>query len=166
MSFLDQLTTGQKTALAVGIPVVAGAVIVSTLRRPADPEPAAEAAPPAGTIDGYDMPTTDAIGTGTLAGWAELFTDGLTGMSTRIDQLETAQANNPKPLPKYTVLQTYARQGESANDVAIRLRAAGAKTADGRPLTASYLIAFNQIRSNGRPVSASALLWPGMLIRY
>jgi hypothetical protein len=167
MSFLDSLTPAQRTALAVGIPVVGGAVIISTMRKPAEPEPAPdEAAPPAGTIPGYDMPSTDAIGTGTIAQLTTMFTDAYEGMSERIGQLETSQANAPKPLPKLTVLSTVAKPGETANDVAIRLRAGGAKTYDGRALTADWIIRFNQIKVNGRYASPTAKLWPGMPIRY
>jgi hypothetical protein len=164
MSFLDSLTPAQRTALYVGIPVVGGAVIISTMRKPAEPEPVPEAEPPAGTMPGY-MPTTDAIGTGTIAEWANLFTEGYEGLSGRIEDLETKAATTPG-VPKFTVKATYALSGESANDVAIRLRSGGQKTADGRSITADYLIRFNQIRSRGRYVSPSADLWPGMAIRY
>lgn len=165
MSILDQFTPTQRTALLVGVPVVGLAVIVSTRRAPA-PEPVEEASPPTGTIPGY-MPDTAAIGTGELAGWGELWAKALTSQSERITELETRPSSTPAKPPKFTVGLTYVRTGETANAIAIRLRAGGAKTADNRALTGAYLVAFNNLRNaKGRPTSTTARLWTGQNIRY
>lgn len=95
MSVLDQLTPTQRNVALFGIPVVGIAVIVAS-RRPA---PAEEPAPPvadapAGTVDGY-MPDTGVIDTGTLSSWGSQFTEAITGLAGRIDDLEARPTTTP-----------------------------------------------------------------------
>ena len=163
---LEQLTTTQKTALAVGVPVV-GLAVLWNRRNGAPAEaapndtPAEDAAAPAGVIPGY-VASTDAIGTGTLASYFTTLTESIAGLNERTSDLENKPATTPGPRPvPNTVHQTYVLAGETPNAIAIRLRNAGARTAAGQPITAVYLIRFNHWDT-----SATAKRWPGELVSY
>jgi hypothetical protein len=61
----------------------------------------------------------------------------------------------------YTLQWTVVRPGESANAIVVRLRKAGRKTYDGRPLTAAYLLRMNQWSG-----TASQRRWTGTPVKY
>lgn len=152
----ESLTPIQKTALAAGVPLVGLAVLWNNRRGAPVPEAEAPVAePPAGVLPAGQVASTDAIGTGTLAQWSTLLTDSMSGLSTRIADLETKGSTPPPPAPKppaNTVHQTMTKAGETVNAVATRLRAAGQLTADGRPLTAAWLIHTNKLKATGTTV--------------
>ena len=98
MAFLDGLPPSQRTALLIGVPVVAIAAIVTAMRPAPEPAPEPdEALPPEGTIPGAMMPTTDAIGTGTLAEWANQWAEILSGLTGRVTDLEERPQATPPP---------------------------------------------------------------------
>lgn len=151
----ESLTPIQKTALAAGVPLVGLAVLWNNRRGAPEPEPETPTAePPAGVLPAGQVPSTDAIGTGTLAQWSTLLTDSMSGLSTRISDLETKGSTPPATVkqPANTVHSTMTKAGESVNAVATRLRAAGQLTADGRPLTAAWLIHLNKLKATGTTV--------------
>lgn len=70
--------------------------------------------------------------------------------------------SSPPGTVHWTYVQTVAGgKGESANAIAIRLRGAGGRTADGRDITAAYLMRFNQWTG-----STSDPRWPGSRVAY
>lgn len=176
MNFLQNLTPMQRTALYIGVPLVALAVLVSSRRSAAAPEPdpnsTAAADPPAGTLPGYaagtDPGNTGIIDAGSFASYIEDFTGELTNITRRITDLETSPTSTVTKEPPGTIHFYAVAAGDTAASVATKLRAAGAKTADGRAITSDYLIRFNQLRTrpNGPYIASTAKLWPGMSLRY
>lgn len=173
MGVLDRFTPGQRTALMVGVPSVAGLVLIQKLRGgtapAAEPDPAA-AADPTGTITGTYMPSTDAIGTGELSSIVSGITDTLTGLTQAVSDLENKSANTVPPATttttrayRYTTVAAPYGLGENLNQVAVRIRnvLGVTKTVHGQPLTASYLASVNNLA-----VSVTKALPRNTRIRY
>jgi hypothetical protein len=126
----------------------------------------------AGAVDGLaygGIPTTfdmGAIGVDQLMDFEADWATDLADAFDRIRELEERPQNTsyPRP-PANTVQQTFVMtvngKGETPNAIAVRLRKAGQRTADGRDLTASYLIRFNQWKT-----AATAPRWPGEIVNY
>lgn len=100
MNIWNQLSRPQQLLLALGVPLVAIAALVVSRRQQAapEPEPDVTAEPPVGVLPGY-VPTTDAIGTGTLADWTTNFTAALGDLSQQIAELETSPSTTPPATP-------------------------------------------------------------------
>lgn len=89
---LDTMPPAQKMALLVGVPAVAAVVLVQKL-RPA-PEPAAAAPTPVGV-----MPSTDAIGSGQLSEFSNMWNENLANFLDNITQAIQHQEETTTPPP-------------------------------------------------------------------
>lgn len=148
-SFFDQLTPQQKTALAVAVPVVAVAAIISKRGGAA---PAASSGAPSVT---YQAPaaSTDAIGVGQLGAFEDQIAGQLQDLATVIDSLVNGStgSSGPPPANNSTIVLKVAEPnvGESAAQVAARLTGEGRTMTmgnnAGQPPFAAYLLFVNSL---------------------
>lgn len=164
----NRLPPNTKRTLAVGGALLAGFVLLRGRNRdeaPADEPAATDATALAGLPYTYN---NDALGVDDIMEFKSDLVEDYLGLANRLDDLENRpQAPTPtlpKPVP-HTVRNTYVltvgRRGETPNEIAIRLRNAGQKAANGSPLTADYLR-----RMNGWKTAKTAGRWPGENVRY
>lgn len=87
---IDSLPPAQRQVALIGIPIVAALVITRAVRGKSEPVVS-------GTIPG--TASTDAIGSGELAGWMDSWADALFDVQTGLDQLTNASSNTPSTSP-------------------------------------------------------------------
>ena len=135
---------------------IAGVYVLARGRRAPEPVEADGEGVQAGTAPlTFD---TDVIGSGEIMSILGDLNKEVAGLTQAVDAWDQPQGTSA---PAHTVRMTYVLPGETPNAIAIRLRAAGQKTASGKPLTAGYLISFNKIK-----VAPTTKLFPGMTINY
>lgn len=90
MSFLDRFSPGQRQALMIGAPAVAGFVVVTRLLGGRKTPPAA---------GGPGTPSTNAIGVGQLTDFESHVTDQVNVLATLFAQMSAKQTAPPAPKP-------------------------------------------------------------------
>lgn len=101
MGWFDRFSPAQRQALMIGVPAVAGFVIVTRLRRPAA----------TGATGPVAMPSTDAIGVGQLQDFEKSIADQ---MAALVDQIAKATAG-PPPTPPPAPAPAPAPDANQAN---------------------------------------------------
>lgn len=151
-----QLPQGARMAV-LALAGIAGVYVLARGRSAPEPPPEADGeGVQAGTAPlTFD---TDVLGAGEIMSILGDQAKELAGLTEALNNWDQPQGTST---PAHTVRFTYVLDGETPNAIASRLRAAGQKTASGKPLTAAYLISFNKIK-----VRPTTKLFPGMRIAY
>ena len=163
ISTFRNLPPGVRRGAAL-VGAVVAVLLVLRSRNTATPSDTADAATVDPATGGAPVSfDTSAIDSGALGAWQDQTNEYLQGLAENQARLLEAFGSSRTPSePAGTVHWTaVGPNGETPNQIAVRLRKAGAKTANGQAITAAYLIRFNTWK-----VSPTTRLFAGAPVRY